>query len=277
MKFLWLVSILCLQLVAGENILVIFPNPAKSHFYAYEPLFIELAHRGHNVVVIHQFPQKHKIQNYTELALPPVQGFDNLQKDVLDLKQFDPSKLNSNIGMMYLMFGLVAELDVISLESALKLINDSYKFDLLMTEIFNTDLFLGFAHKYQTKIIALSSSYLMPWATDRFAISDNPSYIPYGLANSVKMTFRQKLVDSLSLILLKAVYKFKHNAKMNQIAKKYFGEDVPPLEELAKNTSLILMNTHFSINMPRPLPPQVIEVSGLHIKSVKPLPKVSVS
>lgn len=61
----------------------------------------------------------------------------------------------------------------------------------------------------------------------------------------------------------------------NSIAKKFFGEDLPDLEEIAeRRTSLILVNSHFSTNQARPTVPNFIEVAGVHIKEPKPLPKV---
>lgn len=62
----------------------------------------------------------------------------------------------------------------------------------------------------------------------------------------------------------------------NPIAKKFFGEDLPDLREIAQKTSLILVNSHFSINIARPTVPNFIEVAGLHINEPKTLPEVSV-
>lgn len=62
-----------------------------------------------------------------------------------------------------------------------------------------------------------------------------------------------------------------------RIAQEYFGKDLPNLEDLAANTSMILANSHFSINHARPLVPNLIEVGGLHIEPPKPLSKVGMT
>lgn len=50
--------------------------------------------------------------------------------------------------------------------------------------------------------------------------------------------------------------------------RDYFGnDDMPYLGELAKTTSVMLVNTHYSLNGVRPNTPAVIEVGGLHIKN----------
>lgn len=50
---------------------------------------------------------------------------------------------------------------------------------------------------------------------------------------------------------------------------------MPDLDILAQNTSLQLINTHFSVNNVRPLIPNVIEVAGLHIQEPKPVNQVN--
>lgn len=63
--------------------------------------------------------------------------------------------------------------------------------------------------------------------------------------------------------------------KSNQVARNFFGEDLPDLRDLAQRTSLFLVNSHFSTNQARPTVPNFIEVAGLHINEPKALPKAS--
>lgn len=61
--------------------------------------------------------------------------------------------------------------------------------------------------------------------------------------------------------------------KDNEILRKHFGPGIPDLRDLADNTSLIFVNQHFSFSGVRPLPVNVVEIGGVHIKqSRKPLP-----
>lgn len=48
------------------------------------------------------------------------------------------------------------------------------------------------------------------------------------------------------------------------------------LDALAKEYSLILSNSHFSINEIRPLVPALVEVGGLHLDDKQILPRVSI-
>lgn len=58
------------------------------------------------------------------------------------------------------------------------------------------------------------------------------------------------------------------------IADRLFGPG-PKLETLAQNYSLVLSNSHFSINEVRPLVPALVEVGGLHLDESQKLQKVS--
>lgn len=53
----------------ASNILVFMPAPLKSHFTGFQPMFEELANRGHNVTVVSAFPlaKNHRIVNYTDI------------------------------------------------------------------------------------------------------------------------------------------------------------------------------------------------------------------
>lgn len=56
--------------------------------------------------------------------------------------------------------------------------------------------------------------------------------------------------------------------------REVLGNNIKPLDEIAYNTSLMLVNAHFSLNEAKPTVPGLIEIAGLHIKNPKPLPTV---
>lgn len=60
----------------------------------------------------------------------------------------------------------------------------------------------------------------------------------------------------------------------NQIYQDAFPNPKPSLDDAMKNVNLVLLNSHFSLNYPRPYVPNMVEVGGLHINRVpNPLPK----
>lgn len=48
--------------------MVFVPSPWKSHIVSFQPLFLELAHRGHNVTVVSKFFVKNPPVNYTQIV-----------------------------------------------------------------------------------------------------------------------------------------------------------------------------------------------------------------
>lgn len=50
---------------------------------------------------------------------------------------------------------------------------------------------------------------------------------------------------------------------------------MPYLEDIVSNTSLFIVNSHFSLDQARPNVPNFVEAAGLHINEVKPLDSVS--
>lgn len=58
------------------------------------------------------------------------------------------------------------------------------------------------------------------------------------------------------------------------IADKFFGHlgELPTIDELHANVSLIFVNSHRSLAPPRPSMPTIIEIGGSHIRPPKALP-----
>lgn len=148
------------------------------------------------------------------------------------------------------------------------------KYDLLLTELFGTDCMLGFGHLFKIPVVAMTTSVNLPWGSDRFGNPDNPAYIPnYFVPYLSKMSFVERFFNTITLITAKIRYDLLSMDNSNKIARKFFGPDLPDLRDLAYRTSLLLVNSHYSLNSARPLVPNFVEVGGLHVDNPKPLPK----
>jgi len=51
------------------------------------------------------------------------------------------------------------------------------------------------------------------------------------------------------------------------------GPDIPSVDVILGNMSLVFSNAHFSFNFPRPTLPDVVEIGAIHCRPGKPLPK----
>ena len=59
------------------------------------------------------------------------------------------------------------------------------------------------------------------------------------------------------------------------VIPKIFGcNEMPLLDDVVKNVSLLMVNSHFTYRMPKTVALNVVEIGGVHIRSSKSLPKV---
>jgi glucuronosyltransferase len=266
------VTLLCFQLVTCSKILALFPYVGKSHHDVYAPYLKKLAARGHDVTVVSHFPQEQPIYNITDISIKG--SVPMASTHVLTFKEVDSATSVSNS----IILSYIAEIhctSILQLAKIHEVVNE--RFDLVITELFNTDCFLGLIHILRTPFIYFSSSVLMPWANDRFGNPDNPSYIPNVFQpHSDEMDFWERLLNAVSTIADKwIVYPLLVDLPGRLTAEKYLGIQIPPLADIAKRGSLILVNSHFSLTRARPLVPAVVEVGGIHIdKPAKKLPQV---
>uniref|UniRef100_A0A1B6K0J6 UDP-glucuronosyltransferase n=1 Tax=Homalodisca liturata TaxID=320908 RepID=A0A1B6K0J6_9HEMI len=257
--------------VHSSRILAVFPTVSKSHFDFFQPLLLALASRGHDVTVVNSYPQPRPVRNYTDINLQDFKKvfFNNIPFDILPQV---PTNFIEN--HRFLLSQIEGNELTFSHPDVRRLVNSDEKFDLIITELWNNDVFLGFAHKFKAPVIAMSSCSILPWGNARFGNPDNPSYIPqiffrkYG-----KLDILHRIINTCQLAISQLLYKFVYNPISEKIARRGFGDSLPPLEELALNTSLLFVNTHHTLHGSRPLSPQVIQIGGIHVKKPKPLRK----
>lgn len=96
-------------------------------------------------------------------------------------------------------------------------------------------------------------------------MSMNPATDPsINSAYAAPMNFFERLSNWIEICQFKYVLA-RVESVSNVHVKKYFGPNVPQLEELVKDMSLVLLNHNFALNEVRPLAPKVVPVGGLHI------------
>lgn len=115
----------------------------------------------------------------------------------------------------------------------------------------------------------------MSYLNSFFALPDNPAYIPnLSLDYTDEMSFFARMENFLMNIYHNVLYHLQGQKLGNELSKKYTGEDILTEKNLEYELSLLLVNSHFSFNYPRPMVPNVIEVGGIGIGRLGQLPKV---
>lgn len=97
------------------------------------------------------------------------------------------------------------------------------------------------------------------------------------LGLNAEMSLFERTYNVIADIVLELIHTYLQLPTQDAIMRKYFGNDLPPIKDLLLNTSLVLVNYHHSFTFPRPYVPNMINIAGIHIKPVKPLPHVSMS
>ncbi|CAB3255771.1 unnamed protein product [Arctia plantaginis] len=269
MQNLWHVIILLYSSISVHslNILGVFPYQGKSHFFVFEPYLQELARRNHNVTVISYFPQEKPIANYHDISLAG---------KTMILESVFPVDRSYWILMKIFSFLFEKGRDncevLLENENVQNLWQSETKFDVVVTEQFNSDCSLGLAYKLGAPVVGMTSHVLMPWHYERLGIHYNPSYMSFQFCEGgTKPTFYQRLERVVLHNLCTILYKYTcQRVNENQI-QKYF--DIPSLQDLAKDVKAVLMYTNFPVNGPGLYPPNVIEVGGYHVAKTKELPK----
>ncbi|XP_017768995.1 PREDICTED: UDP-glucuronosyltransferase 1-7C-like isoform X3 [Nicrophorus vespilloides] len=260
-----------ISLVDSYKILGLFPYPGKSHYDVFHPIMEELARKGHEVTILTHFPPKKAKPGFSYVSL---EASSNKTKDVVDLSSI-PNLRIVKYATPFVLSSIGWETcRNLRHPNVKKLLESDAKFDLILVEQFDSDCFLGFAHHYKVPFIGLTSHILMPWTAARIAIIDNPSYIPNHFMDfSDRMGFVERVENTVAYICCTVINHLFIQIPSNRVSREIFGDDVPSSSEIAANISLILANTHYTLNRPRPLPPSYIDIGGVHIGPTKNIPK----
>ncbi|XP_017767482.1 PREDICTED: UDP-glucuronosyltransferase 2B20 isoform X1 [Eufriesea mexicana] len=262
------------------KILAIFGHPGKSHFDVFKPLVEELARRGHGVTVISHFPRTEKaiaaepLPTYKDISL--VDENLGVFVNVVDLNLIDNSytRIFKNMYMLYFMSNISC---TIGLQNAAvkQLLASGQKFDVLLTESFNTNCFMGLVYRINAPFIQISTHQLMPWVIDELGLSQETSYVPALLTRLPKpMNLFERMSNLAATWFMSAMFHTFFDWRDRSLIEKNYGPGTPDLQSISNNASLIFVNTHYTIHGSTSYQQNVIEIGGLHIPpSVKPLPK----
>ncbi|XP_033249072.1 UDP-glucuronosyltransferase 1-3 [Drosophila miranda] len=259
----------------AAEILGLFAHPGKSHFEFFRPIFMDLARRGHNISMYSYFPLDQPMANYTDYTFKG----SPLLTDVIDLMEFEetewkPLGLPYKIPTYFMLHNWGMRFCDAALNSSLiaDLLSSPLRYDLIILEHFANDCMTAVAHLLNAPVIALSSCAIMPWHYQRMG---TPHINPIMPMNFLTYTDEMGLVDRLNNFIhfhtVNILYEWITQPATDELISQRFGFGLPPVNEIVKNTSLMLINQHYALTGLRPYAPNVVEVGGLHIGPKKPL------
>ncbi|XP_045481091.1 UDP-glycosyltransferase UGT5-like isoform X3 [Harmonia axyridis] len=262
----------CVIFAYSYNILAVFPHEGKSHQWIFGPIIKELVKRGHSVTAIVHHKEKIDSANYKEILVenPSAIGLEVIPMQALTsagwYSQVFSSKflLNEGLGSCDL---------ILSNSEVIELIKSDQKFDLILGELFNSECCQGFAVRFAAPLVGVSSTTIINWHNGHFGNPDNPAYIP---SNNIfydnRMSFKERVVNFLGTLNVKKAYCDALDSN-RKLLEKHFKMDMPEMGRLIRNTSLLLVNSHWSLTFARPLVPAMVEIGGVHIQNANKLPE----
>ncbi|XP_030556761.1 UDP-glucuronosyltransferase 1-3 [Drosophila novamexicana] len=268
---------LCPSSVESAQILGLFGHPGKSHFDFFRPMFVALAERGHNVSMYSYFPLKQPMANYTDYVFEGM----SLLTDFVDLQTFERQS-DRLLGQPFKVptFFMLHDWGLRSCRVALnspliaQLLSSPQRYDVIILEHFSNDCLAAVAHLLDAPVIALSSCAIMPWHYKRMGTPFINSIMPMNfLTYTDQMSFVERLNNFFHFHIVNTLYNFITQPATDAMISQRFGFGLPPINEIVKNTSLMLINQHHALTGSRPYAANVVEVGGLQVGPSKPLPK----
>ncbi|XP_051858241.1 UDP-glycosyltransferase UGT5-like [Drosophila albomicans] len=266
----------------GANILGVFSCPAPSHLIIEMSMAKVLAENGHNVTVVTTLQPVVTHKNIKVILVPMTkeqqEGVNKMMASVIQTDNSDTGtaflRMRSQLKIMFDKNREVME------DQRVKDLyeNKDNKFDLVMLGYFLNNFQLAIAQKLKVPVVIASSTF--QWGVFD-SMTANPADIAYVPAMGVNFNkgpidLKQRFSNFISTLFEKLfVYLIeKDNA---EVYYDLYGNDpdMPTYDELNRNVSLVLFNSHGISEGPiRPNVPGVIEVGGIQIKDTPdPLPQ----
>lgn len=150
------------------------------------------------------------------------------------------------------------------------------QFDVVIIESIFSESLLGFGQHFNAPVIGYSSMFASKWTSDMVGTPMPLSYVPHPfLSYTNKMSFTNRIGNVIAAVMDYIWVDWIHMSSHVKIYESVFaGPNLPRLQTLQKNVSLMLLNSHTSYNYAQPYAANMIDVGGLHLnkEDFKPLP-----
>ncbi|XP_050434121.1 UDP-glucosyltransferase 2-like isoform X2 [Adelges cooleyi] len=248
---------------AGLRVLAVNTIPAKSHWNFMRGFLHSLTDAGHNVTVFTWFPESER-RNYTEIIFT---GSRHLEKDLLEFIEL----LRPPNNLIDTMVNVNREqCDVVFSNSNMKAImaaSNTDEFDVVVTETVASDCMSHLVHRLRLPLIYLFPSPIITFLeSSLLGQESNPAYVSnFMLYFGYPKSFQQRLLNFLTYNYSKIMFWYFETRAVKSNPKPYdYVEPVVP--------SLVFANTHFIVEPARPMPPNFIEIGGIHLPEPKAIP-----
>ncbi|KAF5269281.1 hypothetical protein FQR65_LT02582 [Abscondita terminalis] len=248
--------------VSSARILGISPTASHSHQIVLQPIWQELSLRGHELVVLTADPINNaSLTNLTEINLHKI-SYDIWNRDLTNAIN---ARENSVLESLFIM--IRATFDIADAqfqhEQVRTLINNkSEHFDLVIVE-YLLPIYCVFAAHFDCPFIGVTTMDPPPFAYNFVGNPNHPAVTSDGqFYYDEKLTLFQRVRSTFTSVFSGFFYNILFRTQQQELISKHFKKEMPPIEEIARNVSLLFINTEPIFHQIRSLVPSVIQIGG---------------
>ena len=256
------VLIILPSIASGAKILAVVPYPSYSHQIAFRGFMMELARRGHELLVFTSFPANNRsMQNYTEVDLHALtdmykkqlqyfsSGEHGVWQFVTRVAEF--SETISDVTLSHpVMQRLIAP-------------DSTEKFDLILIQCLFHDALYALSTRLNAPMVGIISSNIFSSQSHIFGQPLETATVPdVFLEYTDDMNIWNRMVNTYYYFRQLYLERFIVIPIQERVVRKHFGDTVPGIAELQNNLSMLLVGAHPFFCYPRAHVPAVIYFGG---------------
>ncbi|XP_050434109.1 UDP-glucosyltransferase 2-like [Adelges cooleyi] len=248
---------------AGLRVLAVHTIAAKSHWNFMNGYLHSLTDAGHNVTVFTWFPDGER-ENYTENV------FKGSMFMALDLVEYLELLNPINNQMNFAVHHNRQLCDIIYSNSKIKTLmtaGNTDEFDVIVSETYASHCMSHLFRRLRLPLIYLFPSPLPTYLESScLGQESNPAYVSSLISSfSYPKSFQQRLLNFLIYKSSKFLLWYFETRAIKSNPKPYdYTEPVVP--------SLVFANSHVIVEPARPMPPNFIEIGGIHLPEPNAIP-----
>ncbi|XP_069686167.1 UDP-glycosyltransferase UGT5-like [Periplaneta americana] len=264
--------VFCFTSANAAGILGLFPVPSFSHQVVYRGLMKQLHSRGHHVTVVTTDPFRNSnLENYTQIDTSELYITKRKIFNFAEHKDYDTYQRKF---VSHLSTATEHMCEVTYKNKQLQKILLEHSFDLVIVEWYAIPCLYGYSYFLSTPLVGICSTGTFYPGHEAVANPTSLAYVPdvYVPHNDHK-TFWERLSSVWHYMWFRWLWYGKVLPRHDAIARKYFGDSMPYIGDIAKNVSLVMLS-HDSLSLyMRPNVPVVVEVRELHLEQNESLPQ----
>ncbi|KAF5269280.1 hypothetical protein FQR65_LT02581 [Abscondita terminalis] len=260
--------------VTSARILGISPSPSVSHQVVLQPIWQELSLRGHELVVLTADPiNNSSLTNLTEIDVHDI-SYNIWNRELTNIITARENSVILSIIKMTTTTFEIADAQFQHEQVRALINNETEHFDLVIVE-FLLPIYYIYAAHFNCPFIGITTMDPPPFAFNYVGNLNHPAITSDGQFHyDEKLTFFQRVRSTFTTVFAELTMDFLFRKQQQEVISKHFKKEMPHVHEIARNVSLVFLNTEPIFHPIRSLVPSVIQIGGkIHRSKGKPLGK----